>query len=351
MSDTPPEPKSKTADEAERKPADGYRRPGFVSDDQKYALDVYQAIAWVQDELTAVGKNRKQTGDGPKFLFRGIDDVYNALHPLLGQAGLIISGQAESFHTEDHYWSKGKPKERIVSKAVVMVRFRVFASDGSKLPKSLCPLVPAEGVDDSDKGSGKAWSYAYKTAISSMFSLPTDDPAHDNEQHLQPASDSYWWDLWPTKASHDDFRSENMSLMRKLKTTRPEELEEIKQWMQSMGLMDDTGRVIDKVAREAMTAWSDRLSLAVSPAESSDADSSDEPLPAEATLAGDEGKNLHESVLSALGEHGPMTEAEIAEEIKTPAQSVRAAVMGLSMMKSIEQDEEFWALVAGEEDE
>lgn len=362
MTKTPPQPKPKPAadDDTQPAPASAEYPPGYVPNLEgvdKYGdpggpLNVYQALAWVQDQLTAVGKNRQQSGPGPKFSFRGIDDVYNALHPLLGQAGLLITGQAESFHTEDHYWSKGSPKEKVESKAVVMVRFRVFASDGSKLPKSLCPLVPAEGVDNSDKGSGKAWSYAYKTAISSMFSLPTDDPAHDNEQRLQADVESGWWDLWPTKAAHDDFRSDNISIMRKLKQTNPDGLEEVKQWMETTGLMVD-GRVISQVAKEAMAAWSDRLSLAVSNrAESSDAEPPAETPSAETTpedSSDGQTTNLHEMVTAALTEHGPMTEAEIAEELKTPAAAVRAAIMGLSQMGSITSEDDLWDLTQGED--
>lgn len=304
-------------------------------------MDVYEALAWVQRELTAVAKTTKQ--GGPKWAFRGIDDVYNALHPLLGEAGLIITGQAETFHTEDHYWSKGTPKEKMESKAVVMVRFRVFASDGSRLPKSLCPLVPAEGVDNSDKGTGKAWSYAYKTAISSMFSLPTDDPDQNNEQRQGPSEESGWWDLWPSKAAHDDWRSENMTIMRKVKKRHPEQVEEIKQWMQKTGLMSEDGRVLDKIAKAAMAAWSERLADAVTDAATpDDSEASDQSPPepsdgqtGESQEAPDPSEQL---ITQALMDHGPLTSAEIAEELKIPLEAVTKVVDAMKAAGTLEAD-------------
>lgn len=356
MTKTPPKPKKKPASDEIIEPeaeqpielAAGYVPNMHVFDDlgREAPLNVYQALAWVQSEINAVGKTTKQ--GGPKWAFRGIDDVYNALHPLLGQAGLMISGQAETFHTEDHYWSRGSERQKVESKAVMMIRFRVFASDGSKLPKSLCPLVPAEGIDSSDKGVGKAWSYGYKTAISSLFSLPTDDPAQDNEMRERPEADAAWWDLWPSKAAHDDYRSDNLSIMRKMKQTNPEGLEEVKQWMIATGLMSQDGRPIDKVAKEAMTAWSEQLSLAASNrAESSDAEPPADNPPAETIpepSSDGPPTNLHDRVLAALAEHGPMTEPELAEELQTPKGAMRAAIMGLSHMGSITEDDDLWDL-------
>jgi hypothetical protein len=52
---------------------------------------VYQAIAEVQGELakTGIAKNRKnQQGSG--YMFRGIDDVYAALSPLLSAHKLVV---------------------------------------------------------------------------------------------------------------------------------------------------------------------------------------------------------------------------------------------------------------------
>lgn len=168
-------------------------------------MDVYEALAWVQRELSAVAK-AKRSGGKSAFSFRGIDDVINALHPILGQAGLMISPVVQSSHIEDLTL-----RDKTAAMTVTDVMFRVFASDGSRLPKSMCPRMISYGVDPgADKAPGMALSYAYKAAISQLFSLPTDDPAMDNEAHAgweaqpaQPAPPQWKQDGWDSEEAAD----------------------------------------------------------------------------------------------------------------------------------------------------
>ena len=56
------------------------------------APQVYAAINAVQREIaiTGISKSNTTTG-GAKFKFRGIDDVYNALSPLMAKHDLIVA--------------------------------------------------------------------------------------------------------------------------------------------------------------------------------------------------------------------------------------------------------------------
>ena len=51
---------------------------------------VYRAISSVAGAIAKEGiaKNKKNTQQG--FMFRGIDDVYNALAPILSEFGLVV---------------------------------------------------------------------------------------------------------------------------------------------------------------------------------------------------------------------------------------------------------------------
>ena len=49
--------------------------------------NIYQAMAEVMKDIDAVGKNQKNQQQG--FKFRGIDDVYNAVHPILAKHGVF----------------------------------------------------------------------------------------------------------------------------------------------------------------------------------------------------------------------------------------------------------------------
>jgi len=64
------------------------------------------------------------------------------------------------------------------------MEYWIYGPDGSCLQHPVRAF--AVGDDNSDKGPGKALSYAYKSAISQLFCIPTDDPSMDNE-HAPPA--------------------------------------------------------------------------------------------------------------------------------------------------------------------
>lgn len=49
--------------------------------DQPQPTGIYQAMAEILAEIPSIGKDNRNKDQG--FQYRGIDDVYNALHPLL----------------------------------------------------------------------------------------------------------------------------------------------------------------------------------------------------------------------------------------------------------------------------
>ena len=53
--------------------------------------NIYQSISAIIDDIGAVGKDRVNNGQGWKF--RGIDDVMNAIHPLLAKHKVFVVPQ------------------------------------------------------------------------------------------------------------------------------------------------------------------------------------------------------------------------------------------------------------------
>ena len=49
---------------------------------------IYKAIPAVMKEINAVGKNKKNTQQG--FMYRGVDDVMNAINPALVKNSVFI---------------------------------------------------------------------------------------------------------------------------------------------------------------------------------------------------------------------------------------------------------------------
>lgn len=147
--------------------------------------NVYQAIAAVMGDLARRGISKDQTNTFDKYKFRGIDDVYNALAPLLAEHRLLILPRVLERTSEERTSKDGKA----VFYITVAVEFDfVSADDGSKHTVR----AYGEAMDRGDKGTNKAMTAAYKYACFEAFCIPTEgaDDA-DRETHEVEASDSF----------------------------------------------------------------------------------------------------------------------------------------------------------------
>lgn len=130
-------------------------------------MTVYKAINAVQSELSKVGisKDKKNTQQG--YSFRGIDDVFNALSPLLAKHGLCIFPRVLARECEERQTAKGG----IIFYVTVEAEFDlVCAEDGSKHTVKTF----GEAMDSGDKATNKAMSAAYKYAAFQTFAIPTE---------------------------------------------------------------------------------------------------------------------------------------------------------------------------------
>jgi hypothetical protein len=136
---------------------------------------VYQAINAVQAELSkeGIGKDRSNQQQGYKF--RGIDDVFNALSPLLSRHGLCILPRC----TERVCVERTNAKGTALFYVTVRAEFDfVSAEDGSLHTVT----TYGEAMDSGDKATNKAMSAAYKYAAMQAFSIPTEG---DNDADAQ----------------------------------------------------------------------------------------------------------------------------------------------------------------------
>jgi hypothetical protein len=128
---------------------------------------VYKAIAAVMAEIGQAGiaKTRKNIQQG--YAFRGIDDVYNALSPILAKHGLVILPYVVSRQCVERQTAKGGALFYVT----VEVEFTlVAAEDGS----SHTIKTFGEAMDSADKATNKAMSAAYKYAAMQAFAIPTE---------------------------------------------------------------------------------------------------------------------------------------------------------------------------------
>lgn len=143
--------------------------------------EVYAAINAVQADLAKVGitKDRRNT-QGSGYNFRGIDDVYNAIAPLLAQHSLCILPRMLTRQSVERQSKQGGALFYITVEAEFDF---VSAKDGSKHTVKTF----GEAMDSGDKGTNKAMSAAYKYACFQAFSIPTEGD-NDADAHTPEAA-------------------------------------------------------------------------------------------------------------------------------------------------------------------
>ena len=126
---------------------------------------IYQSIVNVMDELGAIGKEKKNQQQG--FMYRGVDDVMNALQPLLKKHGVFIVPEVIEHSREERTTKSGGN----IIYSIMRIRHHFYASDGSEVVSTTI----GEGMDSADKSSNKAMAIAFKYACFQVFCIPTEE--------------------------------------------------------------------------------------------------------------------------------------------------------------------------------
>jgi hypothetical protein len=131
-------------------------------------MKVYQAINAVQTELSKVGITKSRTNQqGASYKFRGIDDIFNTISPMLAEHGLCILPRVLARECVERQTKAGGA----IFYVTVEVEFDfVCAEDGRKHTVKTF----GEAMDTSDKATNKAMSAAYKYAALQSFAIPTE---------------------------------------------------------------------------------------------------------------------------------------------------------------------------------
>jgi len=161
---------------------------GSPGDDPRddYPLTAAEALAEVFRRVQPIAKGRQAEQKAGGYSFRGIDDVYAALHDLFAEVGLVVLPSTLDREREQRPRSSGAGYNYVTH---VHVRLRFLAQDGSS--EELDGW--GEGADTGDKSTGKAYSQAIKSALLAAFLIPTeasasDDPDRTNSEASRPFS-------------------------------------------------------------------------------------------------------------------------------------------------------------------
>lgn len=129
---------------------------------------IYAAMAGIMRDTVAIAKDSKNVQQG--YSFRGIDDVYNTMHPILAKHGVFCT--AEIFGTPIREDRDSRSGGKLLY-SIIDYKISFVAEDGS----SVYSIVRGEGQDSGDKSSNKSLSAAMKYATLVMFLIPTEDMA------------------------------------------------------------------------------------------------------------------------------------------------------------------------------
>lgn len=181
---------------------------------------IHQAIASIMRGMVAIGKTKSNQQQG--FKYRGIDDAYNALQPLLAENGVFTVPEVLERVREERINKNGT----VLAFTCLRIKYTFYSEDGS----SVSCIVEGEGMDSGDKSSNKAMAVGHKYALLQTFMVPTeitDDP--DAQVHeikparsqqtatVQPKIDEQGWkDIGERLLEYKDGNEETIKKMRDL---------------------------------------------------------------------------------------------------------------------------------------
>lgn len=129
--------------------------------------NVYALIAAVAEEVAKTGIAKARDNIQQNYKFRGIDDVYNALAPILAKHKLVI---VPRFLSREITERKSQSGGTLFTVTVEGEFDFISAIDGSKHTARTF----GEAMDSGDKATNKAMSAAYKYAAFQAFCIPTE---------------------------------------------------------------------------------------------------------------------------------------------------------------------------------
>lgn len=136
---------------------------------------IFKALNGVQSDLAALGIGKNQQNDFDKYKYRGIDDVLNALAPILAKHGVLIVPSV----TEKEVRTVPTQKGGAMNFATLKVDYTLYDSEGDAITHS----AYGEAMDRGDKSINKAMTAAYKYFVFQAFCVPLVGHDADSESH------------------------------------------------------------------------------------------------------------------------------------------------------------------------
>ena len=151
-----------------------------MSDKEK--PEIHGKLIAIMREVDPIKKGQKNKFHG--YNFRGIDDVYNALHDIHAKHGVRIKSEIVDYSREERATAKGG----LSLTTLVKVRWHFVAEDGS----SDWTEALGEAADSHDKSAAKAQAYSLKASLLSAYLISTEETKdmniENNDQQVRPGN-------------------------------------------------------------------------------------------------------------------------------------------------------------------
>jgi hypothetical protein len=139
---------------------------------------IHVAMSKVMAEIRAIEKSNRNQQQG--YAFRGIDDVFNALQPVLVAHGVWYTPEAIE---NDHEWRQTKSGGWQHS-TILKIRYRFYGPAGD----SIVMESIGESADSADKSTQQAMSQALKSGLLQTFCIRTKESADNDPDRESPAA-------------------------------------------------------------------------------------------------------------------------------------------------------------------
>lgn len=129
-------------------------------------VTVYQALTNVLADVGAIPKNRSVDKRMGGYSFRGIDDLYDALHGPLAKHGVLIVPEVLD-RDDETYTTSGGTDMRLCK---LLVRYRFYGPAGDHIEA----VTVGEAADAGDKAANKAMTAALKYLLFQVLCIPVE---------------------------------------------------------------------------------------------------------------------------------------------------------------------------------
>lgn len=207
---------------------------------------IFSRMIKVMAEISHIGKGRKNVQQN--YQFRGIDDVYNAVHEAMVKNEVFVLPEILDIQREERTTKSGGA----LTVTILKVKFTFCTVDGS----SVSVITTGEGMDSGDKSANKALSGAQKYAFFQTFCIPTEEKK--DSEYENP-------DLAPkaVKTQSEGLKLSTEELIRKMQTAKNihELNNRVKKYSPDISEKSDTDRQKIKQIRDMKKADFDLIDL------------------------------------------------------------------------------------------